>query len=79
MINLVVLMTLMLCYGIILIYVIEKGFNKILNHESKLSRYIRNMDELKDIVDDLNINDSRDIINYRISRIKNIINRFRNG
>lgn len=77
--NLVVLITLMLCYGIILIYVIERGFNRLLNHESRLSRYIRNMDELKDIVNDLNINDSRDIINYRINRIKNIINRFRNG
>lgn len=77
--NVVVLMLIMLCYGIILIVVIEQGFNKILNHESKLSRYMRNVDELEDLINELDINEPKDIISYRINKIKTFINRFRHG
>lgn len=72
-------MTLMLCYGIILIIVIRQGFNKILEHESRLSRFMRNIDELEDLVNDVNTEEPKDIIKYRIGKIKAFINRFRHG
>ena len=77
--NVLVLMFIMSCYGIILIIVIEQGFDKILKHESKLSRYIRNIDELEDLVNELDEKEPKDIISYRINKIKNFIKRFRNG
>lgn len=69
----------MLCYGIILIIVIEQGFDKIIKHESKLSNYMRNIDELDNLVNDLDEKESKDLIVYRINEIKNFIKRFRNG
>ena len=77
--NIVVLMLIMLCYGVILIIVIEQGFDKIIKHESKLSNYMRNIDELDNLVNDLDIKEPKDIIVYRINKIKNFIKRFRNG
>ena len=77
--NVLVLMLIMSCYGIILIIVIEQGFDKILKHESKLSRYIRNIDELESLIDEFDIKEPKDIIIYRINKIKNLIKRFRNG
>lgn len=77
--NVLVLMFIMSCYGIILIIVIEQGFDKILKHESKLSRYIRNIDELESLIDEFDIKEPKDIIIYRINKIKNLIKRFRNG
>ena len=77
--NVLVLMFIMSCYGIILIIVIEQGFDKILKHESRLSRYIRNIDELESLIDEFDIKEPKDIINYRINKIKNLIKRFRNG
>lgn len=77
--NVLVLMFIMSCYGIILIIVIEQGFDKILKHESRLSRYIRNIDELESLIDEFDIKEPKDIIIYRINKIKNIIKRFRNG
>ena len=77
--NVLVLMFIMSCYGIILIIVIEQGFDKILKHESKLSRYIRNIDELENLVNELDEKEPKDIISYRINKIKNFIKRFRNG
>lgn len=77
--NVLVLMFIMSCYGIILIIVIEQGFNKILKHESRLSRYIRNIDELESLIDEFDIKEPKDIIIYRINKIKNLIKKFRNG
>lgn len=77
--NVLVLMFIMSCYGIILIIVIEQGFDKILKHESRLSRYIRNIDELESLIDEFDIKEPKDIIIYRINKIKNFIKRFRNG
>ena len=77
--NVLVLMFIMSCYGIILIIVIEQGFDKILKHESRLSRYIRNIDELESLIDEFDIKEPKDIIIYRINKIKNFIQRFRNG
>lgn len=77
--NVLILMFIMSCYGIILIIVIEEGFDKILKHESRLSRYIRNMDELESLIDEFDIKEPKDIIIYRINKIKNLIKRFRNG
>lgn len=77
--NVLVLMLIMSCYGIILIIVIEQGFDKILKHESRLSRYIRNIDELESLIDEFDIKEPKDIIIYRINKIKNLIKRFRNG
>lgn len=77
--NVLVLMFIISCYGIILIIVIEQGFNKILKHESRLSRYLRNIDELESLIDEFDIKEPKDIIVYRINKIKNFIKRFRNG
>ena len=77
--NVLVLIFMMSCYGIILIIVIEQGFDKILKHESRLSRYIRNIDELESLIDEFDIKEPKDIIIYRINKIKNLIKRFRNG
>lgn len=77
--NILVLIFIMLGYGIILIIVIEQGFDKILKHESRLSRYIRNIDELESLIDEFDIKEPKDIIIYRINKIKNLIKRFRNG
>lgn len=77
--NVLVLMFIMSCYGIILIIVIEQGFDKILKHESRLSRYMRNIDELESLIDEFDIKEPKDIIIYRINKIKNLIKRFRNG
>ena len=72
-------MVLMIFYGIILIIIIDKGFDKIIKHESKLSNYMRNIDELDDLVNKLDEKEPKDIIIYRINEIKNFIKRFRNG
>lgn len=77
--NVLVLMFIMSCYGIILIIVIEQGFDKILKLESRLSRYIRNIDEIESLIDEFDIKEPKDIIIYRINKIKNLIKRFRNG
>lgn len=69
----------MLLYGIILIIVIDKGFDKVLKYESKLSNYIRNIDELENLVNELDEKEPKDIIFYRINKIKNFIKRFRHG
>lgn len=77
--NVLVLIVMMSCYGIILIIVIKQGFDKILKHESRLSRYIKNIDELENLINDLDIKESKDIITYRITKIKNFIKRLKNG
>ena len=77
--NVLVLIFMMSCYGIILIIIIEQGFDKILKHESRLSNYIRNIDELENLVNELDEKEPKDIISYRINKIKNFIKRFRNG
>lgn len=77
--NVLVLIFIMSCYGIILIIIIEQGFDKILKHESRLSRYIKNIDELENLINDLDIKESKDIITYRITKIKNFIKRLKNG
>jgi hypothetical protein len=69
----------MSCYGIILTIIIVQGFNKLLKHESRLSRYIKNINELENLINDLDIKESKDIITYRITKIKNFIKRLRNG
>lgn len=69
----------MIFYGTILIIIIDQGFNKIIKHESKLSNYMRNIDELNDLVNKLDEKEPKDIIIYRINEIKNFIKRFRNG
>lgn len=72
-------MALMIFYGTILIIIIDQGFDKIIKHESKLSNYMRNIDELDDLVNKLDEKEPKDIIIYRINEIKNFIKRFRNG
>ena len=72
-------MALMIFYGTILIIIIDQGFDKIIKHESKLSNYMRNIDELNDLVNKLDEKEPKDIIIYRINEIKNFIKRFRNG
>lgn len=69
----------MVCYGTILIIIVDQGFDKIIKHESKLSNYMRNIDELEDLVNKLDDKEPKDIIIYRINEIKNFIKRFRNG
>lgn len=69
----------MIFYGTILIIIIDQGFDKIIKHESKLSNYMRNIDELDDLVNKLDEKEPKDIIIYRINEIKNFIKRFRNG
>ena len=44
-----------------------------------LSNYIRNIDELENLVNELDEKEPKDIISYRINKIKNFIKRFRNG
>ena len=46
--NIIILIALMIFYGTILIIIIDQGFDKIIKHESKLSNYMRNIDELND-------------------------------
>lgn len=77
--NVLVLIFMMSCYGIILIIIIEQGFDKILKHESRLSRYIKNINELENLINDLDIKESKYVITYRISKIKNFIKKLRNG
>ena len=77
--NIIILMALMIFYGTILIIIIDQGFDKIIKHESKLSNYMRNIDELNDLVNKLDEKEPKDIIIYRINEIKNFIKRFRNG
>lgn len=77
--NIIILMVLMLLYGIALIIVIYKGFDKIIKHESKLSNYMRNIDEFEDLVNNLDEEEPKDIMIYHINEIKNFIKRFRNG
>lgn len=77
--NVLVLIVMMSWYGIILIIIIEQGFDKILKHESRLSRYIKNIDELENLINDLDIKEPKDIITHRITKIKNFIKRLRNG
>ncbi len=77
--NVLVLIFMMSCYGIILIIIIEQGFDKILKHESRFSRYIKNIDELENLINDLDIKEPKDIITYRITKIKNFIKRLKNG
>lgn len=72
-------MALMICYGTILIIVVDQGFDKIIKHESKLSNYMRNIDELEDLVNKLDDKEPKDIIIYHINEIKNFIKRFRHG
>lgn len=72
--NIIILIALM-----ILIIIIDQGFDKIIKHESKLSNYMRNIDELNDLVNKLDEKEPKDIIIYRINEIKNFIKRFRNG
>lgn len=72
-------MALMIFYGTILIIIVDQGFDKIIKHESKLSNYMRNIDELDDLVNKLDEKEPKDIIIYRINEIKNFIKRFRNG
>ena len=72
-------MALMIFYGTILIIIVDQGFDKIIKHESKLSNYMRNIDELEDLVNKLDDKEPKDIIIYRINEIKNFIKRFRNG
>lgn len=72
-------MALMIVYGTILIIIVDQGFDKIIKHESKLSNYMRNIDELDDLVNKLDEKEPKDIIIYRINEIKNFIKRFRNG
>ena len=69
----------MIFYGTILIIIVDQGFDKIIKHESKLSNYMRNIDELDDLVNKLDEKEPKDIIIYRINEIKNFIKRFRNG
>lgn len=77
--NVLVLILMMSSYGIILIIIIEQGFNKILKHESKLSKYIKDIDELENLINDLNIKEPKDVITHRINKIKNFIERLKNG
>lgn len=77
--NVLVLTFIMSCYGIILIIIIVQGFDKILKHESKLSKYIKDIDELENLINDLNIKEPKDIITHRISKIKIFIKRLKNG
>lgn len=77
--NIIILMALMVCYGTILIIIVDQGFDKIIKHESKLSNYMRNIDELEDLVNKLDDKEPKDIIIYRINKIKNFIKRFRHG
>lgn len=72
-------MALIIVYGTILIIIVDQGFDKIIKHESKLSNYMRNIDELDDLVNKLDEKEPKDIIIYRINEIKNFIKRFRNG
>lgn len=77
--NIIILMALIIVYGTILIIIVDQGFDKIIKHESKLSNYMRNIDELDDLVNKLDEKEPKDIIIYRINEIKNFIKRFRNG
>ena len=72
-------MALMIVYGTILIIIVDQGFDKIIKHESKLSNYMRNIDELDNLVNALDEKEPKDLIVYRINKIKNFIKRFRNG
>lgn len=72
-------MALMIFYGTILIIIVDQGFDKIIKHESKLSNYMRNIDELDNLINDLDEKEPKDIIIYRINEIKNFIKKFRNG
>ena len=72
-------MVLLVLYGTILIIIVDQGFDKIVKHESKLSNYMRNIDELDDLVNKLDEKEPKDIIIYRINEIKNFIKKFRNG
>lgn len=77
--NIIILMALIIVYGTILIIIVDQGFDKIIKHESKLSNYMRNIDEFDDLVNKLDEKEPKDIIIYRINEIKNFIKRFRNG
>lgn len=76
---LVITMSLILSYGVILVVIVKQGFNKVLKQESRLSRYMKAIDEFERLIDTLSLKEPKEIISYRISEIKKFIKRFKNA
>ena len=74
-----VIMTSMLCYNIILVFIIKQTFNKLLKLEFRFSRYMRNIDELNELSDSIKLDKLKDVIGYCIDKIKRFIKSLKNG
>lgn len=74
-----VIMTSMLCYNIVLVIIVKQTFNKLLKLEFRFSRYMRNIDELNELSDSINLDELKDIISYCIDKIKRFIKSLKNG
>lgn len=74
-----VVITLMLCYNIVLVIIIRQTFNKLLKLEFKISRYMRNIDELNELSDSIKLDELKDIISYCIDKFKIFIKSLKNG
>ena len=74
-----VIMTSMLCYNIILVFIINQTFNKLLKLEFRFSRYMRNIDELNELSDSIKLDKLKDVIGYCIDKIKRFIKSLKNG
>ena len=79
MIDMMVIMTSMLCYNIVLVIIVKQTFNKLLKLEFRFSRYMRNIDELNELSDSINLDELKDIISYCIDKIKRFIKSLKNG
>ena len=77
--NIIVLSIIMLVYGITLIVVVTLCFNKVLKHKSKLSNFIKDIDEIEHLVNTINVKESKNMINYRINKNKELLKKFRNA
>lgn len=74
-----VVITLMLCYNIMLVLIIKRTFNKLLKLEFKISRYMRNIDELNELSDSVKLDELKDVISYCIDKLKRFIKSLKNG
>lgn len=79
MVNMMVVITLMLCYNIMLVLIIKRTFNKLLKLEFKISRYMRNIDELNELSDSVKLDELKDVISYCIDKLKRFIKSLKNG
>lgn len=79
MFNMMIVITLMLCYNVVLVVIVKQTFNKLLKLEFRLSRYMRNIDELNELSDSIKLDELKNVISYCIDKIKRFIKSLKNG